>query len=181
MSFRWDQRIPEEWPAVEPMPHWLYVLLYLIVEIAAVGIVISGWQKGVSLASWTFFHDAFLVPLPLWLMLCFLAYMAMYDGDAMRTAEHNRNRWFQATRWQRAVRSGVAVLDSVVLAPEPDLAVRMLGLEGKAPDNPGRVMAIEDLGATDTPRLQRVLAQLLTPLLPRLATAMRSESFDIVT
>lgn len=36
MSFRWDQRIPEEWPAVEPMPHWLYVLLYLIVEIAAV-------------------------------------------------------------------------------------------------------------------------------------------------
>lgn len=51
MGFRWDQRMPEEWPAVKPVSGWVWFVLYLIVEIVAVGIVISGWQKGVSLAS----------------------------------------------------------------------------------------------------------------------------------
>jgi hypothetical protein len=181
MRFHWDQRIPEEWPAVKLISGWVWFVLYLIVEIAAVAMVVSGWPKGVSLASGKFFHDAFLVPFPAWLMLCFVVYMVGYEGAAMTTANHNRGRWIQATRWQREVRSGVAVLDSVVLAPEPDLAVRMLGLEGKAPNNPGRVMEIEAMGTTDVPRVQRVLTQLLTPLLSRLAKAMHSGSFDIVT
>ncbi|WP_043203224.1 hypothetical protein [Paraburkholderia acidipaludis] len=181
MSFRWDQRMPDEWPAVKPISGWVRLLLYLIVEIVAVAIVLSGWQKGVSLLSGKFFHDVFLVPFPAWLALCFVVYMVAYDGPAMEAARHNRKRYFQATRWQREVRSGVAVLDSVVLAPEPDLAVRMLGLEGKALDNPGKVMAIDVTGTTDTPRLQCVLTQLLTPLLPRLAKAIRTDSFDIVT
>lgn len=181
MGFRWDQRIPKEWPAIKPPSTWIYLALFLIVQIAGVLIVLSNWPKGVSLASEKFFNEAFVTPFPLGLCLCFMLRMFVYDGPAMEAARHNRNRWFQATRWHREVRSGVAVLDSMVLAPEPDLAVRMLGLEGKAPDNPGRVMAIEAMGATDVPRLQRVLTQLLTPLLPRLAKVIRSESFDIVT
>jgi len=180
MSFRWDQRMPEEWPTVKPPPVWIYIVLYLVVEIVAVAIVLSGWQKGVPLASEKFLHDAFVLPFPAWLTFCFVLHMGIYSTPALETADHNRRRYFQATRWQRELRSGVAVLDSVVLAPEPDLAVRMLGLEGEAPDNPGRVMAIEDLGARDTPRLQCVLIQLLTPLQPRLAKAIRTESFDIV-
>lgn len=181
MSFRWDQRTPEEWPAVKPPPVWVYIVLYLIVEIAAVVIVTSDWPKGVSLASEKFFNAAVLIPFPLWLTFCFVIYMIAYDGPALQTARHNRNRWFQAARWQRDLRLGVAVLDSVVLAPEADLAERMLGLEGTAPDNPGRVMAIEDMGTTDALRVQRALTQLLTPLLPGLSMAMRSDSFDIVT
>jgi hypothetical protein len=33
----------------------------------------------------------------------------------------------------------MAVLDSVILTPEPDLAERMLKLEGSPPENPGKV------------------------------------------
>ena len=181
MGFRWDQRIPEERPAVEPPSVWVYIVLYLIVEIAAVSLVVAQWPEGVSFASEKFVNQALLTPFPLWLALCFVIYTLAYDGPALVTADHNRSRWRLATNWQRELRSGVAVLDSVVLAPEPDLAERMLGLEGKAPDNPGRAMALEDIGATGMPRVQRVLTQLMTPLLPRLANAMRSGSFDIVT
>ncbi len=181
MSFSWNQDIPEEQPAVEPLPLWAYLALYLIVEIIAVAFVMAQWPKGVPVASEKFVHDALLVPFPLWATLCFLLYAVAYDNPASRAAAHNTLRWKLATGWQRQGRSGVAVLDSVVLAPEPDLAVRMLELEGKPPENPGKVMALDiAAGEEGIPRLQAVLTQLLTPLLPRLATAMRSDSFDVV-
>ncbi|WP_051482113.1 hypothetical protein [Paraburkholderia nodosa] len=181
MSFRWDQRMPEEWPAVKPPPVWLYICIFLVVHVAALVIVLADWPKGVPIWSEKLFHEAFAVPLTLSMAICFMLHMVLYDGPAMQAADHNTERWHQIVNWQRQVRSGVAVLDSVVLAPEPDLAVRMLGLEGKPPENPGKVKAL-DVGAGEegTPRLHSVLTQLLTPLLPCLATAMRSDSFEIV-
>jgi hypothetical protein len=181
MGFRWDQRIPEERPAPEPLSIWVYLVLYLIVEGVAVACVMVDRPKGVSVASEKFVHDALLVPFPFWTALCFLLYLLAYDVPATLAAAHNRLRWTQATRWQRQCRSGVAVVDSVVLAPEPDLAVRMLGLEGCPPENPGKVMVLDIArGEGSKLRLQAVLTQLLTPLLPRLATATESRSFDVV-
>lgn len=182
MSFRWDQRIPEERPPAERLSRWVYVVLFLAVEIAAVVIVLSDWPKGVSLASEKFVDDALLVPFPIWLALCFVVHMIVYDGPALVTAAHNRDRWFLITGWQRQARSGMAVLDSVILTPEPDLAERMLALEGEPPENPGKVMALADIGGPDdASRLPLLLDALLSPLAARLAKAAKSGSFGIVT
>ncbi|KWO20320.1 hypothetical protein WM25_11335 [Burkholderia ubonensis] len=75
----------------------------------------------------------------------------------------------------------MAVLDSVILTPEPDLAERMLKLEGSPPENPGKVMLLGSVNATDaTSRIGSLLETLLTPLAARLAQAARGNSFEIV-
>lgn len=181
MSFRWNPQFPSEWEVPEPPSIWVYFLLYLIIEGMALAMVVPGLPKFGSLPWDRLLRYAGAVPFFAWLALSSAVFWFAYDIPATLAAEHNAARWHEITGWQRQSRSGVVVLDSAILTPEPDLAVRMLGLEGEAPDNPGRVMAIEAMGATDAPRVQRVLTQLLTPLRPRLAQAMRSDSFDIVT
>ncbi|WP_438489702.1 hypothetical protein, partial [Listeria monocytogenes] len=75
----------------------------------------------------------------------------------------------------------MAVLDTVIFAPEPDLAERMLKLDGSPPENPGRVMRLNGIESTDgAPRERMVIEALLAPLAAKLARAARSDSFDIV-
>ena len=76
---------------------------------------------------------------------------------------------------------GVAILDSVIFTPEPDLAERMLKLEGSPPENPGKVMRLADVVATDgMSRVQALAEGLLSPLVSRLARVARSDSFELV-
>lgn len=100
----------------------------------------------------------------------------------MFAAKHNSERWHAITHWQRESRGGAALLDSVVLSPEPELAERMLGLEGDPPENPGKVMALGDVQARDDwPRLHVLIEALLTPFSDRLGQFVaRSDTFDVV-
>lgn len=181
MSFRWNPQFPSERLAYEPLPLWFYLLLYMIVEGFALALVVPGLPKYGSVPWDRVLHYAVAVPFCCWLTLSCILYWFAYDIPATQAAEHNSARWHQITGWQQQSRSGMAVLDSVILTPEPDLAERMLALEGTPPENPGKVMALGSIDAADEgSRLIRLLDALLTPLAARLAQAAKGGSFEIV-
>jgi hypothetical protein len=181
MTFRWSQRMPDEWSSPKPPPIWIYLLLYLFIEGICLGLTVANWPSGKPVASQEFALTALAVPFALWIALSAALYASVYDGPALQAAIRNVERWHLVTRWQRESRAGVAVLDSVILTPEPDLAERMLKLEGVPPENPGKIMALGSIDATDdVPRIHELLVALLKPLRARLAQAVRTDSFDIV-
>ena len=181
MKFRWDQVIPDEQPEVPPLPVWPFVVLFLIIECVALAITVLSWPKGVPIASDKFLREALAIPFAIWLALSALFYRAAYESQAFATAVKNGARWHMLRDWQWRSRAGLAILDSVILTPEPDLAVRMLGLEGTAPENPGRVMALGEVAATQgISRASALAEKLMAPLAAVLAKAMREDEFDIV-
>ncbi|MBC8721226.1 hypothetical protein F6X37_06325 [Paraburkholderia sp. 31.1] len=180
MSFRWNPQFPSERATYKPLPLWFYLLLYLIVEGVALALVVPGLPRGAI--PWDrVLHYAVALPFFCWLALSCTVYWFSYDIPATQAAEHNSARWHQMTGWQRQSRSGVAVLDSVILTPEPDLAERMLALEGTPPENPGKVMALASIEAADDgSRLNSLLDALLAPLAAKLVQAAKGGSFEIV-
>jgi len=180
MSFKWDPQFSSEQKAVEPLPIWFFIFLYVLIEGFALFVVVPGLPKG-SFPRDKFLHDAVVIPFFLWTGISCLLLMAAYDTPATLVANHNTKRWNEIASWQQRSCAGVAVLDSVMLTPEPDLAERMLKLEGTPPENPGRVMALENIvGTDDQTRLHTLLEALLTPLAGRLAQAAKAGSFEIV-
>ncbi|RQR34276.1 hypothetical protein [Burkholderia sp. Bp9142] len=181
MKFRWTPPAHGEWTADKPPPVWLYVALFVLIECAFLAGTVAVWPPGKSMASDDFMRTALAAPFALWIAVSFVLYASMYDSRAFEAAVRNAARWHLLTRWQRQVRSGLAVLDNVILAPEPNLAERMLKLEGSPPENPGRAMRLDGIeGADGVSRERAVIEKLLTPLSTRLTQAMRSGSFDIV-
>ncbi|MBN3837368.1 hypothetical protein [Burkholderia sp. Ac-20344] len=181
MKFRWTPPAHGEWSAGDPPPVWLYVALFVLIECGFLAGTVATWPHEKTMASEDFVRTALAAPFALWIAVSFALYRAMYDSRAFEAAVKNTARWHLLTRWQRKVRSGVAVLDSVMLVPEPDLAERMLKLEGSPPENPGSVMRLDGIdGADGVSRERAVIEKLLTPLAARLAQATRGGSFDIV-
>lgn len=181
MSFQWNPQFPPEREVQKPPPVLFFLGLYVIVEVFALAMVLPDLPKSGAVPWDRLIHDALILPFFCWLGQSCLGYWLAYDIPARQAADHNTARWHQITGWQRQSRSGLAVLDSVILTPEPDLAERMLGLDGTPPDNPGQVMALADIvAADDTLRLSAVLETLLTPLVARLMQAVKDDSFEIV-
>jgi hypothetical protein len=181
MSFRWNLQFPSEQAAYEPLPVWFYLLLYLLVEGVALAMVVPGLPKYGAVPWDRVVRYAVAVPFFCWLAMSCIVYWFSYDIPATLAAYHNSARWHQISGWQRQSRSGMAVLDSVILTPEPDLAERMLALEGTPPENPGKVMALGSIAtADDGSRLGRLLDALLAPMAARLAQVAKGGSFEIV-
>lgn len=180
MSFQWNPRFSSEWPKVPEPPVWFFLLVFVVVECAALATV-DPWHSKGPIGVENVVRYLVVVPFLCWLAFSCLLYKFGYDIPATQAAVHNAERWHEITSWQHASRRGVAVLDSVILTPEPDLAQRMLGLEGTAPENPGRVMVLGDIGTSDGLRLHALLVALLTPLAARLTPAVNEDPlFDIV-
>ncbi|AXF23240.1 hypothetical protein CUJ89_22605 [Burkholderia pyrrocinia] len=181
MGFRWNPRFSSEWEAQEPPSIWFFLVLYLIVQGFALAMVVPGLPKVGSIPWDTVIHDAVAVPFFCWVALSCLVWLFAYDIPARQAADHNTARWHEITGWQRQSRAGMAVLDSVLLVPEPDLAERMLKLEGDPPENPGKVMRLASVEGDDAAlREHAMFEKLLTPLAARLALAAKSNSFEIV-
>jgi hypothetical protein len=145
------------------------------------GGTILTWPKGKPFDSDDFLRTALAAPLLLGFAFNGVIYAFRYDSPAYEAAIKNDARWHLLDAWYLNARKGMAVLDSVILTPEPDLAERMLKLAGSSPDNPGKVMRLDSIEAgPETSRRCVMLKKVLTPLIPKLAGAMRSESFDIV-
>ncbi|CAG9265740.1 conserved membrane hypothetical protein [Burkholderia diffusa] len=181
MTFRWNPQFSSEWEAPKPPPVWLFLILYLIVEGFALAMVVPDLPRVGPIPWDRFIHDAVVLPFFGWIGLSCFAWLLGYDLPARHAAAHNIARWHEITGWQRQSRAGVAVLDSVILTPEPDLAERMLKLEGSPPENPGKVMRLDSVdGADSVSRERAMLEKLLAPLAARLTLAARSDSFDIV-
>jgi hypothetical protein len=180
MSFRWNPQFSSEQEAEDPPSIWFFLALYVIVQGFALTMVVPGLPKG-SIPWDKFIHDAVAVPFFCWMALSCFVWLLAYDMPATHAAAHNTARWNEITGWQQQNRTGMAVLDSVILTPEPDLAERMLKLEGSPPENPGKVMALGSIEAADDgSRLHGLLEALLTPLAARLAQAVKAGSFEIV-
>jgi hypothetical protein len=181
MKFRWTRPIRDEWSVDAPPPVWLYVALFFLITCVFLGGTIVTWPPGKPVASEDFARTALAAPFTLWIAVSFVLYAALYDNRAFEASVKNVARWHLLARWQRQVRAGLAILDSVVLVPEPDLAERMLKLEGSPPDNPGKVMRLDDVDGNDGESRERaVIEKLLTPLAARFARETRDHSFDIV-
>lgn len=181
MKFRWNPPIGGEWSAGDPPPIWIYAVLFFLLLCLFAGGTIAMWPHGKPVASDDFVRTALVAPFLLWVAISSTIYTWMYSSLAFEVAVKNTARWHVLTRWQRKVRAGVAVLDSVVLTQVPDLAERMLKLEGDPPDNPGKVMRLDSVDEVeDALRERAMLERLLTPLTVRLARAARGDSFDIV-
>ncbi|WP_027796157.1 hypothetical protein [Paraburkholderia acidipaludis] len=178
MSFRWNQPMLVEQEIGEPPSRWIYVVVVVIVECVAFGLTVATWPAGKPVMSWDFFRGIVAIGPAFSAALCAFIYTSAHGQYAFETAVVNQEAWRLKKSWLRASRSGVGVLDSVILAPEPDLGERMLGLDGTPPENPGKVMSLDGMeDAQAESRLHAVLETLLTPLVPKLAKAMRSESF----
>lgn len=181
MKFRWTPPIRNEWSAGAPPPPWLYVALLFLIECAFLGATVATWPQGKSVASEDFVRNALVAPFVFWITVSFALYSFLYDSHAFEAAVKNATRWHLLTRWQRKIRAGVAVLDSTILAPEPDLAERMLKLEGSPPANPGKIMRLDSVQGEDCAARERTMIEmLLTPLSARLGQLARGDSFDVV-
>lgn len=181
MGFSWSPRFSSEWEAQEPPSIWFFLALYLIVQGFALAMVVPDLPKVGSIPWDRVIHDAVAVPFFCWVALSCMVWLFAYDIPARQAAAHNTARWHEITRWQRQSRAGMAVLDSVILTPEPDLAERMLKLEGSPPENPGKVMRLASVEGADAALRERAMFEkLLTPLAARLALAAKSDSFEIV-
>lgn len=181
MDFRWNQRFPPEYEEPASPPVWVYVTIFVVLLVLFAGGTILSWPEGKPVDSNDFLRTALAAPFALGVTFSALIYIQAYDATAFEAAVKNGTRHDLLNAWYRNGRVGMAVLDSVILTPEPDLAERMLKLEGSPPDNPGKVMRLDSVVAgNEKSRRCAMLEKLLTPLVPKLAGAMRSESFDIV-
>jgi len=181
MAFDWEPRFPAEYEEKELPSVWFFVALYLIVESAALWIVLSGLPKAGPVPWDRIVRGVLAIPFFCWVALGSLVHWCMYDGPNRIAAHDNTARWSLITAWRRQSRAGLAVLDSVILTPEPDLAERMLKLEGEPPDNPGRVMSLTSIEGRDAVQRERALVEtMLAPLAPQLALVAKDQSFEVV-
>ena len=181
MRFRWDQPFPPEYEMPTPPPAWLYVAIFFLLLCIFAGGTVLTWPQGQPVDSRGFLRTALLLPVLLSMAVGFGIFIVGYDLPAHEAAVKNSVRWELLKEWRRMVRIRNAVLDSTILAPEPELAERMLKLEGSPPHNPGRVMRLEDVVARDDQSRRHVmLEKLLAPLVPKLTEAVGSESFEVV-
>jgi hypothetical protein len=180
MTFRWNQVIPDEKDVGKPPPIWVYIVILIIVECIALALTVVTWPKDKPVASIEFLRGILLIGPLFWGALCAFVYHTFHGAYAFDAAVANHAGWQLRRSWQQDGCSGVAVLDSVVLAPEPELGERMLGLDGTPPRNPGKVMAIDVNETEAESRLHAVLERLLVPLAPKLSGAMNSNSFQLM-
>ncbi|HTH61387.1 MAG TPA: hypothetical protein VL689_14645 [Paraburkholderia sp.] len=181
MDFKWNQRFPPEYAEPKPLSGWVYLLVFVVLICLFAGGTILTWPQGTPVDSKEFLRTALGAPLIVGVTVSALLHVLSYDDIVYEAANKNGARHALLSDWYARGRQGMAVLDSVILTPEPDLAERLLKLEGSPPENSGKVMSLDSVtGREGQSRRGALLVKLLTPLIPRLREAVRSESFDVV-
>ena len=180
MSWHWDiKEIAHAQDPVRPSA-WVYVGIILIIGLIGAIVVIMEWPSGKAAMTREFVQQAFLLPLLISIFsCCMVAYFAVDSPDKANRFWNAmcQQRWLHWSNWTR---DHVAVLGSMVLTPEKEIAERMLGLEGAAPNNSGKALALELSGAVGTSRLAIVLEQLLTPFVSAIPQLSQRGDFEIV-
>ncbi|SAK53426.1 hypothetical protein AWB76_01854 [Caballeronia temeraria] len=157
MSMDW--RIPDvpEREPTEPPSVWIAAAALFIALIAGFILTFLNWKQGTSIVSARFFACALAVPVLIWGVFCGFLYLHSEDWN-------NRVAWWNFLRqdhfndWRGWAQWNLSILDVVTLAPETELAERMLGLEGTPPANAGKILTLPRNGIDD------ILTQLVTPL-----------------
>lgn len=83
--------------------------------------------------------------------------------------------------WRLWAQARVAIIGSVTLTPENELAERMLGLEGSAPANAGKLLPVLlEKSTVSASRSHQILEQLVTPFVPYMSGIAGRHTFSIV-
>ncbi|GLQ50733.1 hypothetical protein ACFFJT_10520 [Dyella flava] len=159
---------------------WFFVVLYVLLELAAIGLTVFNWPAGQSTVTGRFWISVLLLP--------FLIWVALGAGSFTHCEEAtNKSGWWnvlrqwRAAHWRHWARSHLLLMDSVTLTPEDPLAERMLGLEGSPPTNPDKTLLLQQTEATRaSSRLDSLFEQLLKPLETSIRILARLEKPQVV-
>lgn len=181
MSMRWDMPEVPEAAKPEPPPLWLFAVLYVVVELAAIGFAVFNWPPGKPVVSGTFVLAVLVLPFLVWLALS-AALWHRYEEDHNDYSWHNLLRQHRTSYWREWTQAHMVLIGSVVLTPEDELAERMLGLEGSVPMNPDKVMPLPVANhiASTQSRVEQVLERLLTPLSASVSRLAGTHTFEVV-
>lgn len=190
MKLDWRFHERKELEHDKPPSVWIAVAITVLVCVAGFVLTVLTWEKGQPVVSMPFFTRALLAPLAMSGFLCALVYVGHEDStDYVNTWNYLCRR--SRVRWQAWSQGCVAILESIALTPEKDLAERMLGLEGSEPRNEGKMLPLYAAGETDAPeadtavvqsggRLESILEKLVTPFVPYMVRAADRHTFSIV-
>ncbi|KQR74152.1 hypothetical protein ASG35_20395 [Burkholderia sp. Leaf177] len=180
MNRRWYlSGVPRQADALPP-PGWLLAALFILVQAIGAATRIYTWPKGQPALVPDFLIGLIVIPWLFWFGVCGALFFA-YLQDQNRAIWWNYLSDEHETGWRQWTQTRIIVVDSVVLSPEPELAERMLKLEGTLPDNPGKALLLPEPEVRQGgSRLQSVFDQLLTPLVPALTRMKRAEQLEIV-
>ncbi|RQT03099.1 hypothetical protein [Burkholderia contaminans] len=180
MRMKWAVPDVAEYQYGKPPSIWWYVVAFVVIQVAGIVVTVLNWEQGKSMISGAFFGRAVLVPLLLWGGISAWIYSRYEDWVARVDWWNHLCRLHHARRREWAC-AHVAILGSVVLTPEPDLAERLLGLEGRAPKNPGKVMALPELVVSaGVSRMAQVIEQLIKPLTAHISNLADTCVFDVI-
>lgn len=190
MRLDWRFHEPKELEYSKSPSVWIAVAITLLVCVVGLALTVLTWEKGQPVVSARFFTRALLVPLAVSGFLCAIVYAGHEDAiDTVDVWNYLCAR--SRVRWQAWSQGRVAILESVTLTPEKDLAERMLGLEGSEPRHEGKMLPLFADTETDAQRsgegvvpsggrLEAVLEKLVTPFVPYMARAAARHTFRIV-
>jgi hypothetical protein len=186
MTMQWDMPEPPDKPefldehVLEAPSVWLFVVLYIVLELAAIGLTVVNWPKGEPTMTGQFWACVLLLPFLLWVALGSI-FTTPYEVATNHCNWWNLLRQYRAAHWRQWAHEHLLLMDSVTLTPEDPLAERMLGLDGSPPTNPDKALLLQDTEATRVrSRLDGLLERLLTPLETSIRSLARLEKPQIV-
>ncbi|WP_175787663.1 hypothetical protein [Burkholderia anthina] len=162
MSRAWTLPGVAEYQYGKPPSIWWGVLAVVVIQTAGLLITVVNWEQGKPVMSEPFFGRAFLLSLLISGGVCALIYSG-YEDWIERVDWWNFLCRSERATWRQWAQAHMVIVDSIALTPEPELGERLLGLEGSAPINPGKILPLPDTeGSTGVSRLAMVLEQLMS-------------------
>lgn len=179
MSRTWTIPNANEWEYGKPPSVWWAVLAVIVIQIGGIVVAILGWDQSKPVISEPFFVRALLVPLVLSGAVCAVIYTS-YEDWIVQVDWWNFLCRNERAEWRRWAQAHIAILGSIAVTPERDVAERMLGLEGSVPMNPGKILALpETVAAAGVSRLGLILERVLTPFATSLSHLAKNGSIEI--
>ncbi|CAM2174187.1 hypothetical protein [Burkholderia orbicola] len=162
MSRTWTLPAVAEYQYGKPPSIWWCVLAVVVIQTAGILITVFSWEQGKPVMSEPFFVRAFLLPLLVSGGVCAVIYSG-YEDWIERVDWWNFLCRTERAAWRQWAQAHVVIVDSIALTPEPELGERLLGLEGSAPINPGKILPLPQTeGSAGVSRLAVVLEQLMS-------------------
>ncbi|KAI3592988.1 hypothetical protein D9X30_1859 [Cupriavidus sp. U2] len=180
MNLQWNTRKVAERPEPDFPPIWLFVVFFFAVQGVGILIAIAQWPDGKAISWSPFLFQATFLPFLFFVAVCGAVVYAGYEMPWKGAVLWNLMCQWRNYHWLCWTRDHVVLVDSVVMTPEDEIAERMLGLEGRPPDNVGKAVTFDFDLAPGEARIEHLLRNLLASLLPALQRMGRTESIQIV-
>lgn len=176
---KWDSPEVPEYKYGKPPPAWLYGVTCVAVFVIGAVITVLTWPQGKPVISGDFFIRLLLLPALLAGALC-AAFYIPHEKETNDVTCWNAMCKIARVHWKRWTHGQVVILGSIALTPEPELAERLLGLEGSAPSNPGETLSLTVNAQDGKSRLEHVLERLLKPFAGDISRICRNHTLDVV-